>query len=945
MAQSTKNVAIMFTDVVGYTSMMSEDESQAHTIVNEMRSVQKGHITEYGGTLVKELGDGVMAYFDNTEAALTCAVNIQAEISKSFDARLRIGIHRADVIFENEDIFGDGVNIASRIEALADPGGVYFSQAAEDALGPDSNVQRWRLGRARLKNVNGLTVIFAAQGEGLAPVNMQRFRSLARPKKKLATVPTVVVFLVFIAAAVLVYNYLDNRALIREAEARLVDLQELVDESWRDYAQPFYLGQELKETIPENPVLNDLIEQSSVRINVTSEPSGAEVFVKLYNQPEAEWQALGVTPIESAQVPITFFRWKLVKDGYEPVEAAAFTFESANPSKLQRSVMRVGQDFHRDLDEIGTLPEDMTRVAGDSLPFGRITDFFIDKYEVTNAAYLQFLNAGGYTNLDYWSALIGDLQDSSKAAPAMAMFVDKSGTPGPSSWENGTYPEGEGNHPVTGVSWYEASAYASYVGKVLPTQFHWGLARGEATRVIRWPQLGGNALFAPFNNFDGDAPEPVGTNPGITSFGAYDMPGNVREWCLNESSQGRWMRGGSYGDNPYMFGSPSQADPMDRSVRNGFRCAVYPEPESIPEIAFMWSENNAPVPFPIPPLPEPVTEEVFESFREFYAYDPTELNAEILRTSQNPRGWTLELVEVDAGYPDERVPMYLFTPSNAAPPYQTIVYGPGSGVFWQESSENIEDYYEFRAFLDFFVKSGRAVVFPVVKGSFERRTPSSPFLHMGAPTRDYTALITSVVKDYRRCLDYMETREDFNMEKVAFYGMSWGPRLGFVLSAIEPRIKLNLFYAGGVVPIGRPEVNEALFAPRVTAPTLMLNGRFDSIFRLDHEIRSMFELLGTPEEHKNLVLVESDHLAPRPILVRETLAWLDEYFGQVIYIGEERRMGQVPTLPSPYSATGHALAAIHLGRGNARDIPVLTGLEMNQLEPFGPLCSRALPHH
>ena len=131
MAQTTRNVAIMFTDVEGYTSMMAADESQTFEIVNQMRAVQRQHIESHGGTVVKELGDGVMAHFDTAQSAVTCAIDIQKSVAEEFEARLRIGIHQADVIFEGEDIFGDGVNIASRIESLADPGGVFFSETVE----------------------------------------------------------------------------------------------------------------------------------------------------------------------------------------------------------------------------------------------------------------------------------------------------------------------------------------------------------------------------------------------------------------------------------------------------------------------------------------------------------------------------------------------------------------------------------------------------------------------------------------------------------------------------------------------------------------------------------------------------------------------------------------------------------------------------------------------
>ncbi|NOQ98409.1 MAG: hypothetical protein GQ561_09605 [Calditrichae bacterium] len=240
----------------------------------------------------------------------------------------------------------------------------------------------------------------------------------------------------------------------------------------------------------------------------------------------------------------------------------------------------------------------------------------------------------------------------------------------------------------------------------------------------------------------------------------------------------------------------------------------------------------------------------------------------------------MEKVEFDAAYDNERVITYLFLPTNTKPPYQTIIYGPGSNVLWQESSNDIENFFEFTAFLEFWVRNGRAVIFPVIKGTFERREKTSPFANAG--THQFTSYITRVIKDYRRCLDYMETRNEFDMNKVAFYGMSMGPVLGTYLAAVESRIKTNIFYAGGLIKGGRPEANRAYFLPRIKIPTLMINGRFDSLFGLE-AIMNMFNLIGTPEKDKKLVLLDSDHLAPMEDLISESLLWLDQQFGEVDY--------------------------------------------------------------
>ena len=142
-----------------------------------------------------------------------------------------------------------------------------------------------------------------------------------------------------------------------------------------------------------------------------------------------------------------------------------------------------------------------------------------------------------------------------------------------------------------------------------------------------------------------------------------------------------------------------------------------------------------------------------------------------------------EKVLFDAAYDNERMITYLFLPTNTNPPYQTIIYGPGSNVLGIEKSDDLENFFEFSAFCEFLVRNGRVVVFPVFKGSFERREEEHLFSKPG--THQFTTSLSRIIKDYRRCLDYLETREEFDMDKIAFYGISMGPIFGSYLSALN----------------------------------------------------------------------------------------------------------------------------------------------------------------
>jgi dienelactone hydrolase len=456
--------------------------------------------------------------------------------------------------------------------------------------------------------------------------------------------------------------------------------------------------------------------------------------------------------------------------------------------------------------------------------------------------------------------------------------LDQTSRPGPATWQAGDYPEGQENYPVSGVSWYEAAAYAEFVGKSLPTGSHWGIARGEYTPMIQWPQLGGYAIFAPFSNFEGNGPVPVGSLPGITSYGAFDMAGNTREWCFNETQQGRLIRGGAWNDNTYMFVYLRQAPAFNRSSKNGFRCAHYPDPEKLPESAFQMAKFGETRDFY---KEKPVPDSIFQVYKEQFSYDKTDLDARVESRDESSEDWIKEKITFDAAYGGERIIAHLFLPKNTVPPYQTVIYFPGSGSLFQKSSKDLDSYFEFPVFLSFIVKNGRAVLYPVYKGTFERRDDALIPIHLGDNSHLYTEYLIQLVKDFKRCIDYLETRQDINSDKLAYYGMSWGGRFGAIIPAVEKRLKASVLAAGGLLGRGRPEADQINYVTRVKTPTLMLNGKYDTLFSYETSIKPMFDLLGTPDEHKELKLYETDHIPPRNEFIKETLAWLDRYLGPV----------------------------------------------------------------
>jgi len=707
------------------------------------------------------------------------------------------------------------------------------------------------------------------QAEELGAFNLRTF--LRRIRKPQVAIPAVSIVL---AICLVAFWFFNRQANIRWArQEALPEVERLVEENWRDFTEPYKLAEKAEKYIPNDPKLTDLFSKCSLNISIKTEPSGADIYMKEYDTPDSEWEYLGVSPIENIRLPVGIFRWKMEKEGYETVIAASSTWNIALVPKDQL----IPYDLVRVLDEKGSIPEGMVRVTGAETGIGKLDDFYVDRYEVTNKQYKEFIDSGGYRNREYWKHEFKKGDRILTWEEATAEFVDQTGRPGPVAWQAGDYLEGQENYPVSGVSWYEAAAYTEFSGKTLPTAYHWGIARGEHTPMIRWPQLGGYAIFAPFSNFKGKGPVPVGSLPGITSYGAFDMAGNVREWCWNETQHGTLIRGGAWNDNTYMFRDSSQASPFDRSSKNGFRCALYPDPGRIPESAFQMVKLGETIDFY---KEKPVPDSIFQVYKEQFSYDKTDLNARLESSDESSENWIKERITFDAAYGGERIIAILLLPKNTAPPYQTVIYFPGEQAKYRNSSKDLDSCNEFKVFLSFIVKNGRAALYPVYKGTMERR--DGALIYAEFDSHLYTEGQIQLVKDFKRCIDYLETRQDIDSDKLAYYGMSWGAWLGAIIPAVEERLKASVLLAGGFRRrVGRPEVSQINYVTRVKTPTLMINGRYDTGFTYEAQQKPMFDLLGTPDEHKELKLYETDHIATRNEFIKEILAWLDRYLGPI----------------------------------------------------------------
>jgi formylglycine-generating enzyme required for sulfatase activity len=326
---------------------------------------------------------------------------------------------------------------------------------------------------------------------------------------------------------------------------------------------------------------------------------------------------IGKTPLKNVWVPRGFPRIKIEKKGFKTIYSPGTVF---------------GDPLNLKLDSVGKYPETMVKVGGGKSPMSivgleqyggeqnegeYVNEFLIDKYEVTNKEFKRFLDAGGYKNKTYWDYPFYSEQKEISWEQAMDLLHDKTGRPGPADWEVGSYPEGKDNHPVTGISWYEAMAYAKFLGKTLPTVYHWSLVANT------WS----TGEIIPRSNFNGKGTVPVGSLDGINFWGAYDVGGNAREWCFNKTDEKelRYILGGGWNDPTYAYNDAFSQPALDRSLSNGFRCM-----KKLPgDTTFGKLSGSLRLAFRDYNTEKPVNDETFSIFRRQYTYDPTPLNPNV----------------------------------------------------------------------------------------------------------------------------------------------------------------------------------------------------------------------------------------------------------------------------------------------------------------------------
>ena len=190
-AQVRKLAAIFFADMTGYTAMMHEDEATAKVLRNRQRQILETLVPEYHGSIIQYFGDGTLSIFDSATDAVRCGIEIQKELQKEPKVNLRIGIHSGDVVYDHQGVYGDCVNLASRIENLSVPGAVLISDKVFDEVKNQKDIATTLLGKFNLKNVKRQVEVHAVANEGMTIPTSAQMGVKAGSEKSIAVLPFV----------------------------------------------------------------------------------------------------------------------------------------------------------------------------------------------------------------------------------------------------------------------------------------------------------------------------------------------------------------------------------------------------------------------------------------------------------------------------------------------------------------------------------------------------------------------------------------------------------------------------------------------------------------------------------------------------------------------------------------------------------------------------------
>jgi len=613
------------------------------------------------------------------------------------------------------------------------------------------------------------------------------------------------------------------------------------------------------------------LDNLTLPVSVFTDPPGVDVAYRYVGSGPGAWIELGKTPVENLRLPRGGYRLRLGTDVFVTDTNPGPTLNSAG--EPARVITMPGTD----------VPEGMVFVPGGNYRLGGwgftgetdLGEFLLDRTEVTNGEYFEFVNAGGYANEILWRPIAEASGGLLAWADVAVLFTDQTGHSGPAGWSLGSYAPGERDLPVTGVSWFEAVAYLAYRDKSLPSIHHWLRA---ALGPMEWKYPFARFLV-PASNIGRSAVLPAGRRAESETHGAYDLIGNVSEWTSSAGAQSRAVIGSSFADPPWSYNFPRNVDPMYRGSDVGFRGVRFTarsNPEPAPDYSTFEDFASS---------IRAVSDEMFEGIRLNFEYRTGTVKADdvsIVETTDYDH-WIRHLLMLPSGHTGDPLPVYVYLPTSQEPPYQSVIYLPPADSWspgFRSDSVALEDYQ-----IDFVPRSGRALIWPVYYGSHERyddyHAASGPERSALAGERN-----RRIRNEIGRVIDYLEDSPTFDGSRTALMALSHGAIIASYNLATEERIRAAVLISVGIAPpnpvFANPQNDPNVFWARVRQPVLIINGRYDPIRPHHFVLEPLLDLLASPPGDKRSVLYESAHWPlPRFQMMQDSLEWLDHYLGPV----------------------------------------------------------------
>ena len=618
----------------------------------------------------------------------------------------------------------------------------------------------------------------------------------------------------------------------------------------------FLKSKALFEEYPSNEIIENYFKKSSRYAYLKTDTSGVDVSVQYAE--DSIYNYIGQTPIDSFLVPNTWPSHKL-KLTYNNVDFVKEWSDNHNYRFPDKTIFI--PDGHKVI--LGSDP--WMFLQGVNFEDIKLNSFSISNNEVSNKEYQKFVDSDGYENQRYWDfpLQVGDkIYDFNSS---IKLFVDKYGKLGPSNWSFGKYPTGLGNHPVTGISWFEARAFARFSNLSLPNIYQWLYASGIPDN---WSVV--DLSVTKGSNYNSTQTREVDNKNGSYN-GLNNIGGNVKEWTLNPNGDNKdkySILGGSFKEAPYTFNNYYSKSPFDRSIGNGIRLSKNLtknksklDNDVIPEFQRDFDKIDD------------VSDEVFEVYKSQFEYNEP-LVAKTINLDNFQEGYTAQKFEIETAYEsDEKLHGYIVFSNKFKGKYDPVIVYPNAGSIGNNTDSDFPGFSGLKHLVD----EGYAIIHPIYYNTFSREKTINTF--WANESEDYKNTIIKIGKDYKKSLDYIESRNDFNFDSMSYFGYSWGSTTSNYLLAIDDRIKSAVLCVGGLmIQKSKKEIEAHYYVRRIKTPILHIVGKEDGIFGYEENYKPWKKLIGTSSEKlKTIELENVGHGLPWDTIIKHQSNWIKRH--------------------------------------------------------------------